>query len=138
VLAAYAHGRDDPTAIAEPFAAVAAVRVPVTSLVIGEGGSGGALALASHQRLWIAPDAYFSVIAPEAATAILKRTPADVPDVASELRISLHELLGLGVVAGIARDEPADGRSHTPTHPDPDSLASSPGRVADKEMPNAG
>ena len=47
------------------------------------------------------------MIAPEAATAILKRAPADVPAVASDLRISPRELLELGVVAGIAGDEPA-------------------------------
>jgi acetyl-CoA carboxylase alpha subunit len=77
------------------------------------------------------------VIAPEAATAILKRAPADVAAVASELRVSPHELLEDGVVAGIAGDEPADERSHAPTHPDPVTVASSRGRVADKEIPNA-
>jgi acetyl-CoA carboxylase carboxyl transferase subunit beta len=104
------------TAIGELFAAIAAVRVPVTSLVIGEGGSGGALALASPGRLWIAPDAYFSVIAPEAATAILKRAPSDVPAVASALRVSPRELLELHVVTGIAGDEPVEvpSRSATP------------------------
>jgi acetyl-CoA carboxylase carboxyl transferase subunit beta len=102
------------TAIGELFAATAAARVPVTSLVIGEGGSGGALALASHDRLWIAPDAYFSVIAPEAATAILKRAPADVPAVASDLRISPRDLLELGVVAGIAGDATVEEPAHLP------------------------
>ncbi len=95
------------TAMAELFGAVAAARVPVTSLVIGEGGSGGALALASHDQLWITPDAYFSVIAPEAATAILKRDPSDVPLVARDLRVSPAELLSLGVVRGIAGEQPA-------------------------------
>ena len=94
------------TAIGELLGAVAACRVPVTSLVIGEGGSGGALALASHEQLWITPDAYFSVTAPEGATAILKRDPSDVPRVACDLRISPAELLELGVVAGIAGAEP--------------------------------
>jgi acetyl-CoA carboxylase carboxyl transferase subunit beta len=94
------------TAIGELFAAVAACRVPVTSLVVGEGGSGGALALASHQQLWITPDAYFSVTAPEVATEILKRDRAEVPRVACDLRVSPADLLELGVVAGIAGDEP--------------------------------
>jgi acyl-CoA carboxylase subunit beta len=78
----------------------------MTSLVIGERGSGGALALASHEQLWITPDAYFSVTSPERATAILKRDAPDVPHVARELRVSPADLLELGVVAGIARDEP--------------------------------
>jgi acyl-CoA carboxylase subunit beta len=91
------------TAIADLFAAVAAARVPITSLVIGEGGSGGALALASHDNLWIAPDAYFSVIAPEAATAILKQDQADVPAIATQLRLRPQDLVELGIARGIAR-----------------------------------
>nr|WP_260196066.1 carboxyl transferase domain-containing protein [Actinophytocola gossypii] len=89
-------------AIAELFAAVAAARVPVTTLVIGEGGSGGALALCSADRVWITPDAYFSVIAPELAAAILKRPPADVPELAGRLRLRPEDLRELGVVHGIA------------------------------------
>jgi acetyl-CoA carboxylase carboxyl transferase subunit beta len=89
-------------AIAELFATIAAARVPVTTLVIGEGGSGGALALCSPDRLWITPDAYFSVIAPELAAAILKRDPAEVPELAGRLRLRPAELLELGMVAGIA------------------------------------
>ncbi|MGH3878459.1 MAG: carboxyl transferase domain-containing protein, partial [Actinophytocola sp.] len=89
-------------AIAELFATIAAARVPVTTLVIGEGGSGGALALCSPDRLWIAPDAYFSVIAPELAAAILKRDPESVPELAGQLRLRPAELLELGVVQGIA------------------------------------
>jgi acetyl-CoA carboxylase carboxyl transferase subunit beta len=89
-------------AIADLFATIAAARVPVTTLVIGEGGSGGALALCSPDRLWIAPDAYFSVIAPELAAAILKRDPAEVPALADQLRLRPAELLELGVVRGIA------------------------------------
>jgi acetyl-CoA carboxylase carboxyl transferase subunit beta len=89
-------------AIAELFATIAAARVPVTTLVVGEGGSGGALALCSPDRLWIAPDAYFSVIAPELAAAILKRDPAEVPALADQLRLRPQDLLELGVVHGIA------------------------------------
>ncbi|HWM02318.1 MAG TPA: carboxyl transferase domain-containing protein [Actinophytocola sp.] len=89
-------------AIADLFAAIAAARVPVTTLVVGEGGSGGALALCSADRLWIAPDAYFSVIAPELAAAILKRDPAEVPSLATQLHLRPADLLRLGVVQGIA------------------------------------
>ena len=89
-------------AIADAFAAVAAARVPVTSLVIGEGGSGGALALASHTELWIAPDGYFAVIGPESAAAILKLPPDEVPAVAERMRLRPQDLVALGVVQGIA------------------------------------
>lgn len=89
-------------AIAEAFGAVAGARVPITTLVIGEGGSGGALALAAPGRTWITPDGYFSVIAPEGAAAILKREPSEVPAMADRLRLRPQDLLELGVVAGIA------------------------------------
>ncbi|MEU9124783.1 carboxyl transferase domain-containing protein [Streptomyces sp. NPDC048506] len=88
-------------AIADAFTALATVRVPVTSLLIGEGGSGGALALAAPGRLWATPDSYFSVIAPELAAAILKRDREQVRDTADQLRIRPQDLLELGVIRGI-------------------------------------
>lgn len=95
-------------AIAELFAAVASARVPVSTLVIGEGGSGGALALTSPDRVWMTADAYFAVIAAEQATAILKRPARDVPEIADRLRLRPQDLLDLGIVQGIV--EPL--RSH--------------------------
>ncbi|HEY6276266.1 MAG TPA: carboxyl transferase domain-containing protein [Streptosporangiaceae bacterium] len=88
-------------AIAELFAAVAACEVPVTSVVIGEGVSGGALALASPASLWIARDAYLAVTAPELAAAILKLGEAQVPEVAARLRLTPADLLSQGLVRGI-------------------------------------
>ncbi|MEV6787826.1 acetyl-CoA carboxylase, partial [Streptomyces sp. NPDC051098] len=87
-------------AIAELFAAVAG-GTPVTSLLIGEGGSGGALALAAPGNTWATPDSYFSVIAPELAAAILKRRPEQVPGTADQLRLRPQDLVELGVVRGI-------------------------------------
>ncbi|TQM82561.1 acetyl-CoA carboxylase carboxyl transferase subunit beta [Saccharothrix saharensis] len=95
-------------AIAELFAAVAEARVPITTLVVGEGGSGGALALSSPEHTWITPDAYFSVIAPELAAAILKRD--DVLRLADDLRLRPQDLVELGVVRGIA-GRPGSSRS---------------------------
>ncbi|MET9951698.1 carboxyl transferase domain-containing protein [Streptomyces sp. NPDC006339] len=94
-------------AIAEAFTAIAEARTPVTSLLVGEGGSGGALALAAPDRTWATPDGYFSVIAPELAAAILKRPPDRVPDTADQLRLRPEDLLELGVVRGIVG---GDGR----------------------------
>ncbi|MGW2420274.1 carboxyl transferase domain-containing protein [Streptomyces sp. NPDC001709] len=88
-------------AIAEVFGAVASARVPLTTLVIGEGGSGGALALAAPGNTWATPDSYFSVIAPELAAAILKRPPEEVEATAEQLRIRPQDLVELGVVRGI-------------------------------------
>ncbi|MEW2167217.1 carboxyl transferase domain-containing protein [Streptomyces sp. NPDC007084] len=89
-------------AIADLFAAVASARTPVTTLVIGEGGSGGALALAAPGNTWATPDSYFSVIAPEAAAAILKRPADEVRATADQLRVRPQDLLDLGVIRGIA------------------------------------
>ncbi|MFH0249373.1 carboxyl transferase domain-containing protein, partial [Streptomyces chitinivorans] len=90
-------------AIADLFAAVAEARVPVTTLVVGEGGSGGALALAAPENTWVTPDCYFSVIAPESAAAILKRGPEHVRETAGELRLRPQDLVDLGVARGIVR-----------------------------------
>ncbi|MDQ1038816.1 acetyl-CoA carboxylase alpha subunit [Streptomyces sp. V3I8] len=90
-------------AIADLFGAVAAARTPVTTLLIGEGGSGGALALAAPDNTWATPDSYFSVIAPELAAAILKRPPEETRNTADQLRIRPQDLVELGVVRGIVR-----------------------------------
>ncbi|MBG0855477.1 acetyl-CoA carboxylase [Streptomyces spinoverrucosus] len=84
-------------AIADLFDAVASARTPITSLVIGEGGSGGALALAAPGNTWASPDSYFSVIAPELAAAILKRPPQEVESTADQLRIRPQDLAELGI-----------------------------------------
>ncbi|MFZ4203611.1 carboxyl transferase domain-containing protein [Streptomyces sp. HNS054] len=94
-------------AVADLFAAVAAARTPLTTLVIGEGGSGGALALAAPGSTWATPDSYFSVIAPELAAAILKRPPSEVEPTADALRIRPQDLVELGVVRGVVGPEGA-------------------------------
>ncbi|WP_427922661.1 carboxyl transferase domain-containing protein [Streptomyces sp. cg40] len=85
-------------AIAQLFGAVASARVPITTLLIGEGGSGGALALAAPGNTWATPDSYFSVIAPELATSILKRAPAETERTADQLRLRPADLAELGVI----------------------------------------
>ncbi|MEU4966493.1 carboxyl transferase domain-containing protein [Streptomyces smyrnaeus] len=105
-------------AIAEVFTAVAEATVPITSLLIGEGGSGGALALAAPGRLWVTPDSYFSVIAPEAAAAILKRDPDQVPRTAEELRLRPQDAVELDVARGVV--ETAHGAARTPGVPRPE------------------
>ncbi|MEU3788752.1 carboxyl transferase domain-containing protein [Streptomyces fructofermentans] len=93
-------------AIADLFGAVATATTPVTTLLIGEGGSGGALALAAPDNTWATPDSYFSVIAPEQAAAILKRGPDEVRATADQLRIRPQDLVALGVVRGVV--DPAE------------------------------
>jgi acyl-CoA carboxylase subunit beta len=89
------------TAIAGLLQTIAAASVPILSVAVGEGCSGGSLSLASPDDLWVTTDGYFSVIAPESATAILKRPPGDVPTVANQLRLAPEDLRELGVVRGI-------------------------------------
>ncbi|HLI40567.1 MAG TPA: carboxyl transferase domain-containing protein [Streptosporangiaceae bacterium] len=90
-------------AIAELLVAVASSTVPITSVVIGEGVSGGALALASPDDLWIARDGYLAVTAPELAASILKLGARDIPQVAAWLRLTPDELMSRGIVRGIVR-----------------------------------
>ncbi|WP_416965525.1 carboxyl transferase domain-containing protein [Streptomyces sp. Agncl-13] len=85
-------------AIADLFGAVASARTPLTTLLIGEGGSGGALALAAPGNTWATPDSYFSVIAPELAAAILKRPPEETEATADQLHIRPQDLAELGVI----------------------------------------
>jgi len=84
-------------AIADMFTAVASARVPVTTLLIGEGGSGGALAFAAPDRLWVTPEGYLAVISPELATAILKRDPSQARVTADQLRLRPQDLVELGI-----------------------------------------
>ncbi|MFD5199762.1 carboxyl transferase domain-containing protein [Streptomyces sp. NPDC058375] len=88
-------------AIADTFAAIAAARVPVTTLVIGEGGSGGALALAAPGNTHVTVDSNFSVIAPELAAAILKRPPSETGATADQLRLRPQDLVDLGFARSI-------------------------------------
>ncbi|WP_329242594.1 carboxyl transferase domain-containing protein [Streptomyces canus] len=85
-------------AIADLFTTVASARTPITTLLIGEGGSGGALALAAPGATYATPDSYFSVIAPEPAAAILKRPREEVEATADQLRIRPQDLVELGVI----------------------------------------
>ena len=90
-------------ALAELLVLLAGATVPVTSVVIGEGVSGGALALASPDGLWLAPESYLAVTAPEYATSILKLPASAVPLVAARLRLRPADLIGRGIARGLAR-----------------------------------
>ena len=93
------------TAMAELLCTVANLSVPMTSLVIGEGGSGGALALAAPGNLWITPDGYFAVIAPESAAAILEHDESQAEAVSEDMQLMPQDLVRLGIVRGITTPE---------------------------------
>ena len=95
--------------IARLFEAMLGVAVPVLSFVTGEGGSGGALAFASGDRLIAFGRSVFSVIGPEGAAEILWRDPARVEEATSALRLTAKDLLDLGIaddlIPGVATPE---------------------------------
>src|SRR5438132_9672295 len=84
------------------------LRVPVIAAVIGEGGSGGALGIGVADRVLILENAYYSVISPEACSAILWRDRKRAPEAAEALKLTAQDLLKLGVVDEIV-PEPEGG-----------------------------
>jgi acetyl-CoA carboxylase carboxyl transferase subunit beta len=98
-------------AIAHCLARMVSLPVPTIAVVIGEGGSGGALALAVADRVLMQQHAIFSVISPEGASAILYRDATQAPVLAPALRITAPDLLELGIIDAIV-PEPAGG-AHT-------------------------
>jgi acyl-CoA carboxylase subunit beta len=94
-------------AIADLYGSMAALRSPSVSVCVGEGGSGGALALAWADRLLVQRHAVFSVIAPEGAAAILERDADKAPETAGLLGLTSADLIQLGVADGLV-DETAD------------------------------
>jgi acetyl-CoA carboxylase carboxyl transferase subunit alpha len=103
-----AEERGQSEAIAACLEKLASVRVPVISVVIGEGGSGGALALGVGNRVLVLEYAYYSVITPEGCAAILWKDPNKIAEAAARLKITATDLLALGVVDGIV-EEPSGG-----------------------------
>ena len=82
--------------------------VPVISLVIGEGGSGGAIAIATANKVYMLEHAIYSVISPEAGASILWRDSARARDVATAMKITAQDLLDLKIIDGIV-PEPLGG-----------------------------
>jgi acetyl-CoA carboxylase carboxyl transferase subunit beta len=93
-------------ALAECLVAMSSIPVATVSAVIGEGGSGGALALATADRVLMLEHAIYSVISPEGAAAILYRDPGRAPEVADALRLTAQDLSALGVVDRIVPEPP--------------------------------
>lgn len=98
------------SAIAQNLALLSDLPTPTISVTIGEGGSGGALALAVADRMLIQERAIFSVISPEGAAAILYHDPDRAPELAESLKLTARDLFAFGMVDGIVR-EPDCGAS---------------------------
>ncbi len=85
-------------AIARNLYELSAVRTPIITVMIGEGGSGGALALAVADRVWMLSNAYYSVISPESCASILFKDPKRAPEAAEHLHLTANDLLEMGIV----------------------------------------
>ncbi|MFZ0709010.1 MAG: acetyl-CoA carboxylase carboxyltransferase subunit alpha [Terrimicrobiaceae bacterium] len=87
------------------------LRTPIVAVVIGEGGSGGALGIGVADRVLMLENAYYSVISPEGCAAILWKHRKHAPEAAEALKLNATELLRLGVVDGVIT-EPLGGAHH--------------------------
>jgi acetyl-CoA carboxylase carboxyl transferase subunit beta len=100
--------RGQSIAIARSIMEMARLPVPIVTVVTGEGGSGGALALAVADRVLIMENAYYSVITPEGCSVILWKSAADAPKAAVALRVTARDLLQLRIVDAVV-PEPEGG-----------------------------
>jgi len=108
-----AEERGQGEAIARNLREMARLRVPTIAVITGEGGSGGALALAVADRVLIMENAVYSVIAPEACGAIMWRDPKKKAQAAAALKITSEDVLRLGCVDDVV-PEPAGGAQNDP------------------------
>ncbi len=118
-----AEERGQAQAIAESIEVMAALPVPVIVTIIGEGGSGGALAVGVGNRMLMMQYSYYSVISPEACSSILFREPTKAPKAAEALKMSAQDLRGFGVIDEIVTE--AVGGAHR----DPARTAENLGRA---------
>ena len=100
--------RGQGNAIAENILIMAQLRTPIVSLVIGEGGSGGALAIGVTDRILMLEHSVYSVAAPEASAAILWRDSSKAPDAAKTMRITAQDLKDMNIIDTII-PEPEGG-----------------------------
>lgn len=109
-----AEERGQGQAIAENLVEMAGLATPIVSILIGEGGSGGALALAVADQVWILENAVYSVISPEGCASILWKDPKRVKDAADCLRLTARDMEELGVVERVIPE--GEGRDFAPAY----------------------
>jgi acetyl-CoA carboxylase carboxyl transferase subunit alpha len=108
-----AEERGQAEAIARSTEACLALGVPNVAVILGEGGSGGAIALATANKVLMLEHAIYSVISPEGAASILWRDTAKAQDAATSMKITAEDMTRLGVIDGIIR-EPIGGAHRDP------------------------
>lgn len=123
-----AEERGQAEAIARNILEMSTFEVPVICAVIGEGGSGGALAIGVGNRVLMMENAIYSVISPEGCAAILWRDRAEGPRAAEALRITAGDCHGLGIIDEVV-DEPRGG-----AHRDPDQTVKNLGEALKRHL----
>ena len=101
-----AEERGQAEAIAKSLQVMASLECPIVTVVIGEGGSGGALALGVADRILMLEYSIYSVISPEGCASILWRDPAKVPEAATQLKLTAPDLVQLGICDEIIPEAP--------------------------------
>jgi len=127
-----AEERGQGEAIARNLLEMAALRVPSVAVVIGEGGSGGAIAIATANKVLMLEHAIYSVISPEGAASILWRDSGKAQDAATNMKITAQDLLRLGVIDAIVA-EPTGG-----AHRDPQATIRATGEAIEGALKDLG
>lgn len=112
-----AEERGQGEAIAKNLFEIAKLKVPMISIIIGEGGSGGALALAAGDRVWMLENSVYSVLSPEGFASILLKDPSKSKEVAEAMGMTSYDLLEAGIIEKVIA-EPKGG-----AHKDVDAVA---------------
>ncbi|MBO9100070.1 MULTISPECIES: acetyl-CoA carboxylase carboxyltransferase subunit alpha [Rhizobium] len=118
-----AEERGQAEAIARSTEMCLGLKVPIISVIVGEGGSGGAIAIATGNRVYMLEHSIYSVISPEGAASILWRDSARAKEAATNMKITAEDLKAFGVIDGII-PEPLGG-----AHRDPQAAIASTGNV---------
>ena len=108
-----AEERGQSEAIARSTDCTLSLKVPVISIIIGEGGSGGAIALAAANKVFMLEHSIYTVASPEASASILWRSSERAKDAAESMKITANDLLKLGIIDKII-DEPLGGAHREP------------------------
>ena len=100
-----AEERGQGEAIARNLFEISDLKVPVLSIVIGEGGSGGALAMAVADEVWMLENAIYSILSPEGFASILYKDSKKAPDAAKVMKVTAKDLLQLKLIERIVPEE---------------------------------
>ena len=123
-----AEERGQAEAIARSTEMCLGLKVPMVSIVIGEGGSGGAIAIATGNKVFMLEHAIYSVISPEGAASILWRDSTRAREAATNMKITAEDLKSLGIIDGIIQ-EPLGG-----AHRDPETVVKAAGDFIEQSL----